>query len=217
MQNKKNVVVLGKGPLALNIANWFFKDTGYELRAIVPVIPEPEWTESISEWAKSRNINTIDSGHYKNIFDLKNSEWNIDLAVSCMYDKIFNEWFINKCKKIINIHNSPLPKYRGVSSIQWAFKNEESLHGITIHEVVKSVDTGPVIAQLVYSIYPYIDEVQDVYDRANEYGWVLFKQTIPLLDKIIPIPQDESSSTYYNKHDIEKLGDRKFLRRNSEK
>ena len=41
--------------------------------------------------------------------------------------------FIDSCKNIINLHNSPLPKYRGVRPINWALKNGEHSHGVTIH------------------------------------------------------------------------------------
>jgi methionyl-tRNA formyltransferase len=125
------------------------------------------------------------------------------------YDRIIKAWFIDKCKKILNLHNAPLPKYRGVSPINWALKNEESEHGVTIHEITPGIDDGPIVAQVKYAIYPEFDEVITVYNRAQEFGWTLLEQTMPILDKIQAKPQDHAVATYYNKEQNALLGDRR--------
>jgi methionyl-tRNA formyltransferase len=102
------------------------------------------------------------------------------------------------------LHNGPLPKYRGVAPINWALKNGEPFHGITIHEMTAGIDEGPIVAQLTYSIYPAFDEVIDVYGRALHYGWTLFEQTAPNFERIVAMPQDDSLATYYagNQNDL---------------
>ncbi len=201
---KKKVILLGKGNLAIKVASWFKDSPDYELICIVPVIPEPIWTSSLKNWAEENNINIVSSGHYQDIPKVKNGNWKIDLAISVTYDKIIKEWFIKKCKKIINIHNAPLPKYRGVSPINWALKNNEKYHGVTIHEITPGIDDGPIISQVKFSIYPEFDEVIDVYNRCLDFGWELFKQTILLLEQIKPQPQDNKKATYYH-HSQDKL------------
>ena len=56
-----------------------------------------------------------------------------------------------------------------------------------------------------------------VYKRATEYAWTLFQQTMPILYKIKPIPQDDSISSYYSKEDSNLLGDRFSYNRNIKK
>jgi methionyl-tRNA formyltransferase len=209
----QTVVVMGKGDLAIRIADWFLRSEKYNLVAIVPVVPEPAWTQSFANWGKAKGLSVIESGHYKDLPDVSNSGWTVDLVMSVFYDKIIKAWFIDKCKQIINLHNGPLPKYRGVSPINWALKNGEAEHGITIHEITPGIDDGPVIGQLKYSIYPEFDEVIDVYRRSLEYGWVLFEQTIPLIQQIRPRQQDESQVSYYSKLDNPRLGERGGFRR----
>ncbi len=204
----QNVVLMGKGDLAVKVANWFLHSPKYKLVTIVPVIPEPAWTQSLSVWAGVNGIPIVESGHFKDLPQLAESDGQIDLVMSVFYDKIIKSWFIDRCKKIINLHNGPLPKYRGVSPINWALKNEEYEHGITIHEITPGIDDGPIIGQLKYSIYPKFDEVGDVLQRSLEYGWVLFQQTIPLLDKIKPRQQDDAQASYYSKQDNPRLGER---------
>jgi len=194
----KKVIVLGKGSLAIRIAEWFCESKEYELIQIVPVVPEPIWTDSFMAWADKKGIQIVASGHYRDVNFPENEDEKIDLAFSVFYDKIIRSWFIDRCHKILNIHNAPLPRYRGVSPINWALKNNEANHGVTIHEISPGIDDGPIYAQVQYSIYPEFDEVIDVYNRALEYAWVLFRQTMPILDKIEPQPQDERLASYYD-------------------
>ena len=210
---KQTVVLLGKGTLAIRIADWFLQHPDYDLQLVVPVIPEPTWTDSLSAWAEANRIPLVRSGHYKDIPDVFSDGWRTDIALSVFYDKIIKEWFITKCAQILNLHNSPLPKYRGVSPINWALKNGEPLHGVTIHEITPGIDDGPIYSQLLYSIYPDIDEVRDVYARALEYGWTLFQQTMPLLGKLRPTPQDHASATYYDSKQNGRLGERRSFTR----
>src|SRR4051812_2746005 len=161
------VVVLGKGDLAIRVAGWFFDSPDHELVHIVPVIPEPAWTDSLSDWALAHDVPIVESGHWR---DLPAELGEIDLGISVFYDKILRQEFIGRFGRLLNLHNGPLPRYRGVAPINWALKNEEQAHGATIHEVTPGIDDGPVVSQVTYSIYPEFDEVEDVYARALEYG-----------------------------------------------
>lgn len=207
-QNKKRVVVLGKGALCIKIAEWFLANPHYSLQYVVPVVPEPAWTDSVTEWAKKNTVMYIHSGNYADIPNVHSSDWKIDLAFSVFYDRIIKEWFIGKCSRILNIHNAPLPRYRGVNPINWALKNNEKKHGVTIHEISGGIDDGPIVSQAEYSIYPETDEVIDVYRRGLEFGWTLFIQTMPLIDTIIPVMQNDALATHYTVKDRHRLGSR---------
>src|SRR5215475_651203 len=167
----QTVVLLGKGTLAIKIADWFLKQPDYQISCVVPVVPEPAWTESLSQWAEANHLPVVQSGHFKDISNVMSETWHADLALSVFYDRIIKEWFIKKCAQILNLHNGPLPKYRGVSPINWALKNGETLHGVTLHEITEGIDDGPVVSQVAYSIYPEFDEVVDVYHRGLRFGW----------------------------------------------
>ena len=201
----RSVALMGKGKLACDIGSWFLdhgRKHGYELEAVVPVVPEPTWTDSLTDWCETRRIDYIKSGDYEELE-------RADIVLSVYYDKILNKEFIDRFDKVLNIHSAPLPKYRGVSPINWALKNNEKSHGITMHEITPGIDDGPIVAQLNFSIYPEFDEVIDVYNRTIQYGYTLFCQTMPILDEITPISQDNSEATYYGKKDNEKLEERR--------
>ena len=207
------VIVLGKGELAVRVADWFFEAPDYQLVTVVPVVPEPSWTASLADWSREHRVPFVESGDYRDLDGVDDADWRIDLAFSVFYDQIIPHWFIAKCGRILNLHNSPLPRYRGVSPINWALKNGEQEHGVTIHEITPGVDSGPVVAQLKFSIYADVDEVEDVYVRALAYGWVLFQQTMPRLSVIQPRAQDEGLATMYTRAQDALLEERRGFRR----
>lgn len=49
--------------------------------------------------------------------------------------------------KILNIHPSLLPKYRGLHTHQRALEAGDAVHGVTVHFVTEELDGGPIIAQ----------------------------------------------------------------------
>lgn len=188
------IAVLGKGELAIKVAEYFFGNELY----IVPVMPEPSWCPSLYTWGEENAI-LIKSGDYR---DLPS---NLDLVISVFYEKIIKQDFLDRQNKVINIHNSPLPKYRGVRPINWAFRNGEHQHGVTIHQVTAGIDDGNIYGQILYPIYPDIESVKDAYSRALQYAWSLFLDVIPRIDSITPYSQDHTQATYYSFNEINKL------------
>ena len=62
--------------------------------------------------------------------------------------KILSKKFIKKFSgKIVNIHPSLLPKYKGLNTHQKALKNNDKYSGCTIHYVTDKVDAGKIILQ----------------------------------------------------------------------
>lgn len=210
---RRRVVVLGKGELGVKVADWFLRSPDHELAWVVPVVPEPSWAPSLIAWCRENGVPFVESGRFQDLPGVGEPGWRVDLAFSVFYDRIIKDWFIAKCGRVLNLHNGPLPRYRGVSPINWALKNGEAEHGVTIHEVTPGIDDGPVVAQAKYSIYPETDEVVDVFKRSLEYGWLLFRQTMPLLDRIKARPQDESAATYYSRAQDGLLGERRGFTR----
>ena len=96
----------------------------------------------------------------KRIFDFKSckkDEKEISLLLKkekikfvCLagFMKILSEEFIKKFDgKIINIHPSLLPKYKGLNTHSRAIKNKDKLAGCTVHYVTTKLDSGKIILQ----------------------------------------------------------------------
>ena len=206
-----NVVLLGKGKLAVQAAEWIKQN--HNLLCVVPENPEPTWTESLSDWCGENNVRTIESGLFTDVPE----DMEIDLAISIFYGKIFKSPFINRCKNIINLHNAPLPKYRGVRPINWALKNNETYHGVTIHKIHKGIDDGDILGSVTYPIYPEIEEVEDVYNKALDYGFILFKDVMSKIDycadNATPQSTIKQEPSYYSNKQNSLLQERSDFRR----
>ena len=62
--------------------------------------------------------------------------------------KILSKSFIKKFKgKIVNIHPSLLPKYKGLNTHKKVLENKEKFTGCTVHYVNSKLDSGKIILQ----------------------------------------------------------------------
>ena len=96
----------------------------------------------------------------KKIFNFKNKNLSekellsilkinsIDMICLAGFMKILSGNFIKKFKgKILNIHPSLLPKYKGLNTHQRVLKNREKYSGCTVHFVNSKLDSGKIILQ----------------------------------------------------------------------
>ena len=75
-------------------------------------------------------------------------KYKISLICLAGYMKIIPDRFIkNFRKKIINVHPSLLPKYKGLKTYERVIKNKDIVTGCTIHYVSKNLDSGQIILQ----------------------------------------------------------------------
>ena len=78
--------------------------------------------------------------------DLKSN--NIKLICLAGFMKILSKDFIRNFKgKILNIHPSLLPKYKGINTHHRAIQNKERYSGCTVHLVSSKLDSGKIILQ----------------------------------------------------------------------
>ena len=86
------------------------------------------------------------SSEKKVIDELKNN--NINLICLAGFMKILSKSFIKNFKgKILNIHPSLLPKYKGLNTHEKAIKNKDKYSGCTVHFVNSKLDSGKIINQ----------------------------------------------------------------------
>jgi phosphoribosylglycinamide formyltransferase-1 len=79
---------------------------------------------------------------------------NINIICLAGFMRILTANFIKKFKgKIINIHPSLLPKYKGLNTHQRALDNKEKYSGCTVHFVNSKLDAGKIILQKKVKIF----------------------------------------------------------------
>ena len=81
--------------------------------------------------------------------------WRVDLIVLAGWMKIISPQFIEAFpRKIINVHPSLLPKYKGLNAVQQALDSGDEVTGCTVHYVTEELDSGEIILQSEVPILP---------------------------------------------------------------
>ena len=76
------------------------------------------------------------------------NKYEINFICLAGFMKILSKNFIKKFKgKIINIHPSLLPKYKGLNTHERAIKNKDKFAGCSVHYVTEKLDSGKIIMQ----------------------------------------------------------------------
>ncbi len=74
--------------------------------------------------------------------------YNIDIICLAGFMKILSKKFIDNFKnRILNIHPSLLPKYKGLNTHARAIASNDTVAGCSVHLVTPELDGGPVLAQ----------------------------------------------------------------------
>jgi len=72
----------------------------------------------------------------------------IDIIILAGFMEILPEDFVkNYSGKILNIHPSLLPRYKGINTHKRVLEAKDSYHGASVHFVTTKLDDGPVIIQ----------------------------------------------------------------------
>ena len=142
----------------------FISGTGSNLKSLIqfsklkksPIVIEM----IISNNAKSKGLQYANIYKIKKrVFDFKKSlsekviidelkQNNINLICLAGFMKILSKSFIKNFKgKILNIHPSLLPKYKGLNTHEKAIKNKDKYSGCTVHFVNSRLDSGKIINQ----------------------------------------------------------------------
>ena len=88
------------------------------------------------------------------IIDIMNA-WKVDLIVLAGWMRIITPKLINAFpNRIINLHPSMLPKYKGLHAIERALESGDEYTGVSVHYVNEELDGGEVILQQQVPILP---------------------------------------------------------------
>ena len=108
------------------------------------------------DWARERGIDTwaLDSkGMEKEAYDRTLSaaleEHGTGTIALAGFMRILSPWFVEQWSgRIVNIHPSLLPKYRGLDTHSRAIAAGDSLAGCSVHLVTEELDAGEVLGQV---------------------------------------------------------------------
>ena len=127
----------------------FKKNSKFKITLIITNNPKAKGLNFAKKFKiekKIINYSNIKNAEKKILLELKKNKVNLICLAGFM--KILSKNFIKNFKgKIINIHPSLLPKYKGLNTHQRAMNNREKYSGCTVHYVNSKLDSGKIILQ----------------------------------------------------------------------
>ncbi len=130
------------------------KDEKFPAKIVLVIANKDDATGLI--FAKQNNIPTQIIPHkdfnsrmeFEQKIDLVINQHDVEIICLAGFMRVLSEWFVNKWhNKIINIHPSLLPNFKGANAVEDALKSKVKLTGCTTHFVDNQLDSGKIIMQ----------------------------------------------------------------------
>jgi len=161
------------------------------------IIPNP-----VADFAHQNNLKLIQVEEFTPEIILEIRNLNLDIGLCVAFGPpYFTQEMIDIPKfKIINIHPSPLPKYRGATPGPWQIINGETDTAVTFFQIDALPDHGPIITQLPFKITSY--------ETATSFYQKAFKLAADNLENILKsyisnptniVEQNHSQKSYFPK------------------
>jgi len=165
---KKIVVFFGKG--GSNFLNLIKKQNNYKVIAAIT-------NRADSNALKEKNLPPILISQDFNEILVYLKKLNPDLIVLAGFMKIIPSFIINEFKgKIINLHPSILPHFKGLNAEKKSFEAKKYC-GITIHFATEELDSGDIILQ--YHINPYLfKNFEEFHKELKKAEWTFLPAVI---------------------------------------
>ena len=107
---------------------------------------------------------------------------DIDLIVLAGWMRILSPKFIQAFpNKIINIHPSLLPKYKGLDAVKQALESGDNITGCTVHYVTEELDSGDIISQQEVDILPH-DTLETLTKVVHQAEYKILPETLKNLN-----------------------------------
>lgn len=107
--------------------------------------------------------------------------WQVDLVILAGFMRILTPEFVSKWQgKMLNIHPSLLPFYKGMNTHQRVLNTGDRLHGCTVHFVTAELDAGQSIAQSVIQV-SLQDTAESLAQRVHELEHFIYPQVVQWL------------------------------------
>ena len=105
-------------------------------------------------------------------------DWNVDLVILAGFMRILSAKFVQSWEgKMVNIHPSLLPNYKGMHTHKRVLNTGDVFHGCTVHYVTAELDAGHALAQGVVKV-AYNDTETTLANRVHELEHIIYPQVV---------------------------------------
>ncbi|MCO6392741.1 phosphoribosylglycinamide formyltransferase [Aliihoeflea aestuarii] len=96
-----------------------------------------------------------DKATHEAAIDAQLKSWNVEIVALAGYMRLLSPEFVGKWTgRMINIHPSLLPLFKGLDTHKRALDAGMRVHGCTVHFVTAEMDDGPIVAQAAVPVLP---------------------------------------------------------------
>ncbi len=152
------VFISGKGSNLKNLIELSFKkNSKYKIGLIVSDNKKAKGLRYSKKFKIKKliiNYKNLKKNKCENLIHINLKKCKIQLICLAGFMRILSKKFIKRFNgKILNIHPSLLPKYKGLNTHQRAIKNNDKYSGCTVHFVSSNLDSGKTIMQKKVKIF----------------------------------------------------------------
>ena len=207
MTNKINICFMGSPKFSLETLDILNKNENINLSLVVSGKDKKRNRNKfkptvVKQYALDNNIEVVtpDSVNTDEFINLL-KEKNIDYIVVVAFGQLIKEKLLEEYKnKIINLHPSSLPKYRGSSPVQFSLLNGEKKTHASAMLIERGMDSGDILNQKEVEIKAE-DDFTSLSEKLSKIGSEVILESVLNYDDFIKnrIKQDDDKATFTKK------------------
>ena len=202
MKHSTPLVFFGSDDFSLPSLQALRRD-GYDVALVVSKAPPAQKSgrraasAPLFKWAKDQGLPLATPEHLDEDFLRQVQKTGAEYAVLASYGKILPVSVLDSFKAIINVHPSLLPRWRGPSPIEAAILAGDQTTGVSLMQLSKDMDAGPVYGQTEVNLTGQEDQASLTRTLA-ELGAVFLSEQLPLIlsGQLSAREQDSAAASY---------------------
>ncbi len=202
-----NICFMGNPKFAVRTLDILYKDKDIDVKLVVSSEDKKRSRGKVSpteikKYAQDNNIDvvtpkTVNTEEFVNKLKELDIDYIVVVAFGQMIGKVLLEAYPDR---IINLHPSKLPEYRGASPMQFSILNGDKITSATTMLIEKGMDSGDILMQKDVEIKDS-DDYTSMEEKLGEIGALAIRDTLLNFDSLYEkrIKQDDEKATFCTK------------------
>lgn len=202
-----NICFMGNPKFAVRTLDILYKDKDIDVKLVVSSEDKKRSRGKVSpteikKYAQDNNIDvvtpkTVNTEEFVNKLKELDIDYIVVVAFGQMIGKVLLEEYPDR---IINLHPSKLPEYRGASPMQFSILNGDKITSATTMLIEKGMDSGDILMQKDVEIKDS-DDYTSMEEKLGEMGAFAIRDTLLNFDSLYEkrIKQDDEKATFCTK------------------
>ena len=202
-----NICFMGNPKFAVRTLDILYKDKDIDVKLVVSSEDKKRSRGKVSpteikKYAQDNNIDvvtpkTVNTEEFVNKLKELDIDYIVVVAFGQMIGKVLLEAYPDR---IINLHPSKLPEYRGASPMQFSILNGDKITSATTMLIEKGMDSGDILMQKDVEIKDS-DDYTSMEEKLGEIGALAIRNTLLNFDSLYEkrIKQDDEKATFCTK------------------